>query len=479
MEENKGFHHADAITEKRNVAAVSVAVAVALTGGKLAVGLISGSLGILSEALHSALDLVAALVTFFAVRASAKPADPEHAYGHGKIENISALFETLLLLLTCVWIIIEASERLMGKDVKVDASYITFIVMAVSIVLDVGRSRALSRVAKKYNSQALEADALHFSTDVYSSSVVIFGLVLVFISTKLNIPWLANADSVAALLVAAIVIWISIKLGRRSIGDLMDEAPKGLVEKIEKTCQAHGVTRIVRTRVRTSGPQTFTDITVRVPYGTSLGQGHTMAHQIEREIVALVPGADVVVHVEPEDHKTGHAELSIDRIRLAAEACGLYVHNVRIVDMGGRFVIEFHAEVPAALSISKAHEIVSCLETDLKKSFPQIDYVVSHIEPSGTACSSGTDESLLLEVKKILQEVVDTNGMARGFDMLLVNRIGREVNIAFTCLVEPGITVAEAHHCTELLEREILAKLNRVGTVNIHVEPTDGIEGKE
>ena len=211
----------EADREKRLVAMSSVGVAVILTGGKLAVGLMTGSLGILSEAAHSGLDLVAAVVTFLAVRASSRPADSAHSYGHGKIENLSALFETLLLLGTCAWIIYEAIERLFFKEVAVEVSWWAFAVVLVSIALDYSRSRALLRVARKYQSQALEADALHFSTDIWSSGVVLAGLGLLLLADHTGSAWLRKADTVAALGVAGIVIWISYRLGRKTIADLL------------------------------------------------------------------------------------------------------------------------------------------------------------------------------------------------------------------------------------------------------------------
>src|SRR5512140_1076935 len=215
--------------EKSSVALTSVLAAVGLTVFKIVVGMLSGSLGILAEAAHSALDLVAALVTFLAVRFSGRPADEAHRYGHGKIENLSALFETLLLLATCVWIIREAIIRLMADSVHIEVSVWAFLVMGVSIVVDINRSGMLYRAAKKHNSQALEADALHFSTDIWSSAVVIGGLICV----KAGQWWpslavLRNADAVAALGVSVLVVWVSIRLGRRTIDALIDTAPPGM-----------------------------------------------------------------------------------------------------------------------------------------------------------------------------------------------------------------------------------------------------------
>jgi cation diffusion facilitator family transporter len=467
------FNNEKALAEKRMVAASSVAVAVILTGGKLGVGLISGSLGILSEALHSALDLVAAVITFFAIRASARPADSRHSYGHGKIENVSALFETLLLLGTCVWIIVEAVARIRGKAVHVDANYMTFVIMAVSIVLDISRSRALKRVSIKYNSQALEADALHFSTDVYSSVVVIVGLGLVWLSGRIGVPWLALADSVAALGVAGIVIWISIKLGRRAVGDLIDEAPHGIAERIEETCKANGVSEVVRTRVRMSGPQAFADLTVRVPGGTTLAQGHAIADRIERNILQYLPGADIVVHVEPEQKGHRGAGFSTSRIRLAADACGLDIHNIRIVDVGGDILVEFHAEVPASTTVSSAHDLVTCLEADLQKEFPIIKQVISHIEPASSTSKFEPDAVVTEQISGLLDGIVKSDAMLKGTGKILVNGRDAELNVSLTCFIDPGATVADAHSCTDRLEQVIRASNKRIGSVVIHVEPAN------
>ncbi|MHB8077780.1 MAG: cation diffusion facilitator family transporter [Candidatus Krumholzibacteriia bacterium] len=285
--------------EKRNVALSSVAGAVVLTGMKLIVGLMTGSLGILSEAAHSALDLVAAVVTFFAVRVSARPADREHTYGHGKVENLSALFETMLLLFTCVWIVREAIDRLFHRQVEVEATVWAFAVMVVSIVIDISRSRALSRVAKKYGSQALEADALHFSTDIWSSSVVLVGLALVVVAQRTGLLWLQRADAVAALGVAVIVVWVSIQLGRRTIAELLDEIPHGTRDEVQRALRLPGVTEVVRVRLRRSGPASFADVTLRVAHDTTLESGHAIADAAELTVQRLLPGADVMVHIEP------------------------------------------------------------------------------------------------------------------------------------------------------------------------------------
>jgi len=287
--------------EKNRVALTSVGAAVLLTGMKLAVGISTGSLGILSEAAHSGIDLFAAAVTWWAIRASSKPPDADHLYGHGKIENFSALFETGLLLTTCVWIAYEAVRRLMLGTGHVEATPWAFVVMVTSIAIDVSRSRALARVARAHRSQALEADALHFSTDVWSSVVVLLGLAGVWLSERLGIAWLAKADAVAALGVAAVAALVSLRLGRKSVADLLDEAPVGLLEHIARAAAVRGVVSVSQVRVRRSGPRTFADVILQVPRGLPVERAHELAHAAEDSIRATVQDVDVMVHTEPDE----------------------------------------------------------------------------------------------------------------------------------------------------------------------------------
>ena len=291
----------NSLQEKKSAALSSVVAAVVLTVIKIIVGLATGSLGILAEAAHSGLDLMAALMTFLAVRYSGKPADENHRYGHGKVENLSGLFETLLLLLTCGWIIYEATHRLLFHRVEVEVTFWSFAVMAVSIVVDISRSRMLHRAAKKYHSQALEADALHFSTDIWSSAVVILGLLCVRLSEWApGLPFLRQADSVAAILVGLIVVYVSMQLGGRTVQALLDVAPSGVEREIIAAVEVvPGVTDCHHVRLRYSGPQLFVDIHVRIDGRKTLIEAHHLTDEIERVIQRLVPEADVTVHPEP------------------------------------------------------------------------------------------------------------------------------------------------------------------------------------
>jgi cation diffusion facilitator family transporter len=295
--------------EKLKAALGSVAAAVVLTGVKVVVGISTGSLGILAEAAHSGLDLVAAVITYFAVHIASKPADFDHLYGHGKVENLSALIETLLLLVTCGWIFHEAMDRLFFKHIPVEASFWGFAIMAFSIMVDVSRSRLLYAAARKHRSQALEADALHFRTDVWSSAVVVLGLGCVK-AAEWQPSWsfLTKADAFAALLVAIIVVVVSLRLGIRSVGGLMDVAPSGVAEQVRQTVEAiPGIVDCHQVRVRHSGPHLFVDIHVHMDGSLTLLQAHDLSDQIEQRLQESLADADVTVHPEPfqpEDGKT-------------------------------------------------------------------------------------------------------------------------------------------------------------------------------
>ena len=280
--------------EKRFIAFTSVMAAVFLTAFKLIIGFMTGSLGILSEALHSGLDLVAAVITFFAVKFSDQPADEGHNYGHGKIENYSALVETLLLVITCVWIIYEAARRLIYHDVEIEVNVWSFIVVITSIIIDFSRSRALYKVAKKHDSQALEADALHFSTDIWSSSVVLLGL----IGASFNFFY---ADSIAALIVAIIVLSVSYRLGKKSFDALIDRAPIGLSEKIKQIVEEISEVKVFHDiKVRQSGPMKFVDLNIHVDRKMTIEQAHEISHKVEQAITSQVKNIEVMVHAEPD-----------------------------------------------------------------------------------------------------------------------------------------------------------------------------------
>jgi cation diffusion facilitator family transporter len=281
--------------DKNTIAFISVLAAFFLTVIKIIIGLLTGSLGILSEAMHSALDMVAAVVTFFAIKISDRPADSDHNYGHGKIENLSALIETILLLITCVWIIRESLHRLITGKVEIEVNVWSYIVVILAIIVDFSRSRALKKAAIEHNSQALEADALHFSTDIWSSCVVLLGLVLS------NFGWYF-ADAITALIVAAIVIYVSVKLGRQAIDMLLDSAPGEIAEKVEAIAlQIPGITSVHGIKVRNSGPDIFVDFKIHVNPGLTIEKAHRISDAAEIKIQEIIPRCTVHIHQEPEE----------------------------------------------------------------------------------------------------------------------------------------------------------------------------------
>lgn len=289
--------------EKSKVAFVSVLAAIFLTIFKFIIGVITGSIGILSEALHSGLDLVAVIVTFFAIKISNKPSDKDHHYGHGKIENFSALIETLLLFLTCFWIINESIHRIIsgkGLELTTNETIFSFIVVITSIVIDVWRSRKLYAIAKKYKSQALEADALHFSTDIWSSVVVLLGLVCVKIYEWTKLPIFYYADSVAALIVAVIVVYVCWSLGKKAVDALLDKAPEKESKDIKKIIKNFpGVIEYHDLKVRCSGHLLFIEATIHVDPLLSLVDAHNISELLEKEIIKYDQYSMVYIHVEP------------------------------------------------------------------------------------------------------------------------------------------------------------------------------------
>jgi len=472
--ESSGNRREEANDEKRRVALNSVGAAVFLTTLKLVVGVATGSLGILAEAAHSGLDLAAAVMTFFAVRFSGRPADSRHPYGHGKVENLSALFETLLLLVTCVWIIIEAIRRLFFEEVAVDVTVWAFVVMFISIAVDLSRSRALARVAQKHNSQALEADALHFSTDIWSSLVVIGGLTLVWLSEVTGIEWLAKADAIAAIGVAGIVVYVSLQLGRRTLVGLLDEASPEAREQVAAAARVPGVLSVNQVRLRRSGPDAFADVTLTVSRDTALERAHEIASDAEAAVQELVPGADVVVHVEPvpAPHESAN-----ETVRVLAARRNMGAHSIRLHDTPGSRSLELHLEVDPALRLEEAHAQVSAFEEELRQALPDIARIVTHIEPGGAAVpveeASPADRRV---VYGALANLAGEIGMDCDPHDVEVQRDGSSLNISFHCHVNPDETIADAHVLSERAEQALRRVLPNLGRLVIHVEPAEQSE---
>ena len=460
-------------SEKKRAAANSVLAALGLTGMKLVVGLLSGSLGILAEAAHSGLDLVAALITFIAVSVSDRPADEAHPYGHGKVENFSALIETLLLFITCAWIIYEAVRRIFFRDVHVDPSIWAFLVIIISIGIDISRSKMLYRAARKHRSQALEADALHFSTDVWSSAVVLGGLVLVWLGRKVlpgHAGILNRADAVAALAVAFIVLFVSYRLGKRTIDVLLDSAPKGLKEKIAVAAdEVEGVINAGKVRLRQSGALTFVDMTIEVDRNLSLERTHAIAEDVEARIQALVPGADVVIHTDPRESER---ETMARRIRAIAERNQVPVHNISVHEDHGEIHVDLHLEVDDHLLLHQAHDLASHIEQDLRAEIPRLARINTHIESRGTGVGSGRDvtaeEGTLVERVKAITDAIAGRACCHN---ILVRRQGDRLAVSLHCGFDRNLPVTEAHRMSSRIEEALKRDNPAIDQVLVHTEP--------
>lgn len=451
--------------EKNRVAISSLVVAVALTSLKAIVGILTNSLGIISEALHSGLDLVAAATTVYAVRASSKPPDEDHLYGHGKYESFSALVETLLLLGTCAWISYEAIQRLFFREAYMEASLLGFVVMIISIVLDFSRSRALSRVAKKYRSQALEADALHFSTDIFSSLTVIAGLFFVTLGFRI-------ADPLAALGVVVVVVFLSLRLGKRTIFVLLDKAPEGLAEAIRsEVLRIPGVHSSGRVRVRPSGAQTFVDLRVFVDRSTSFERVNAIALEVERAIRRLEPNSDIVVRTQPTmEPETGLAE----RIKkVASQIHGARgIHNLEVHDAENGLHVEMHLEADPDATLEAAHGVASRLESAVKASIREVAEVVTHIESAEemplTSADVTTDSQRI--VKSVRDTVLQVPGVKRCRDVA-VHSVEDGLHLTLTCVLDAGLSVSEAHELSTRIEGVLRSRIEGTSRVLVHVEP--------
>jgi len=467
----------EAAREKRAAARSSVVAAVFLTGMKIVVGLLTGSLGILAEAAHSALDLIAAAMTFVAVRVSGRPADSTHPYGHGKVENLSAMLETALLLLTCIWIIYEAVRRLFFQEVHVEASLWAFVVMAVSIVIDLTRSRMLKRAADKHHSQALEADALHFSTDVWSSSVVILGLILVSLSRALAIPWLDKADAVAALGVSAVVVYVSVRMGRKTITDLLDGVPPHLKETVNQAARVPGVVDVQQARIRRAGPAFFVDVVVLV----SRHEAFEHAHEISQAARAAIrralaqPEADVMVHVAPS--RDGDEDL-VAEVRSLAARRGMDAHEILFHDEGGRLAVDLHLEIRDAERVGEAHDRASLFEAELREAVPGLERIVSHLEPVRPRADSpvGADPGEQERVRALIAELAPRMGLLCDPHEIEITAGEEGLRAAFHCTVDAATNLEEAHRFCERFELALRRRLPRLGRVVIHIEPPEPID---
>ncbi len=456
--------------EKRSAAGNSVFAALLITGLKIVVGITTGSLGILSEAAHSGLDLVAAILTFFSVRVSDKPADAEHQYGHGKVENFSAFVETGLLLLTCAWIIYEAVIRLFFRRVEIEPSIAAVAVMVFSMGMDLWRSRVLGRIATKYDSQALEADALHFSTDIWSAGVVVLGLVLVWLGRAYRIEWLRDSDPVAALIVAGVVVSVSWRLARRTIDALLDAAPPGVRSQIyDAVSRLDGVLEVDRVRIRRAGNRYFADLAVGLARTVTFQRAQQLAAAVTDSVHRILPDADVTVQSLA---RAQHSENIFDRIRAVATRQNLNVHDISVQDLEGRLHVEQHVELDERMSLKDAHDQVSELESEMRQEVPDISDIVTHIESEPSTVEKPEElvgnpelERRLRAVAAQFPEILDVHDFT-------FKRVRGRLYLSCHCTLSDDLPLGRVHDIQTELEIRFKQDAPELFRVLIHPEPS-------
>ena len=461
--------------EKRSVSMNSMLAAAAMTLLKLAAGLLSGSLGVLSDAAHSGLDLVGATLTFFSVRVSDKPADEDHTYGHAKFENLSAFGEVLLMAASSAWIIWEAFERVIHNLVGVRHSVWPVAVLLTSIAVDYWRSRQLRAVAERTGSTALATDAFHFASDIWSSAAVLCGLGVSWAGSEFGIAWLRYADPVAAVVVSLMILRMTIQLGHEAVAVLLDEIPaetrRQILTEVE---QVKGVLAVEQVRVRRAGAAYFADLTLALPRRYTFEHSGELVRAATEAVHRALPHADVVIHTVPRESK---AESIFDRVRAVAARNNVSVHELSVQSLHGRLRVEQHVELDENLELLAAHDFVSALEAEILRETPEIDSVLTHIE-SEPATIEQPEE--MVEVDRKLEvalrataahipEIVDVHEIHVG-------RAGEHIYLSCHCTLPDDLIMHRVHLVITALEDRFKLECPDVDRVTIHPEPvTDNL----
>lgn len=446
-----------------------------LTALKFAAGFASNSIGLISEGLHSLLDSIAATLTWLAVRWAQAPPDRHYPFGHGKVENLSALAETLLLFLTCCWIVYEALDRLLFERSPVDPTWWAFVVLAISIVVDLGRSTMLYRVARKYRSQALAADALHFSTDILSTSVVLAGLCCVraaqFVETGSPLhTFLCKADALAALAVATLVFGASWRMGVKAFSALMDGGTEEETLKVRKAlAKMAPAFRVIRLRVRKSGSNYFVDITIEAPPAMRIDDSHEICSLFEEIVASVLPDTETTIHIEPREIEA--PDLYVAARNLAAMR-GLDIHALSLTRREDGLHVYFHIELSGEMRLADAHNLVLAYERDLCRRLCA-SHVVSHIEPlqndapAAPLHSPPTREKILEALAEIAPHHPEVSQIC-GREIWLA---GANADLSFRCQTNGERTVEEVHRIASRMEAEIRDLLPGMGRITIQFEP--------
>jgi cation diffusion facilitator family transporter len=446
------------VSPQRRAALVSVFAAGALLALKLGVGIATHSLGLVSEAIHSGTDLVAALLTFFAVRVAGRPADVTHQYGHGKAEHLAALAEGAILVVASLFISWRAVDRLLHGGPSVHAAWWVLAVVGLVIVVDASRVAVSWRVARRYHSAALASNAVHFASDFAGSIAVLVGLVL----ARSGHP---NGDSIAALFVAVLVLLAAGRLMKGNTDVLMDRASAAAEAEARSAIGAlEPSVDLRRLRMRHAAGRQFADVVIGVEPGAAVGQGHAVADAVEEAVERALPGSDVVVHVEPRDDDAGLRE----RVHAAAVAVRRVreIHNVALVDVGGHIELSLHLKLPGELSLEEAHEVAEEVERAIVEAVPEIDSVQTHLEPLTEAAAAS---EVALDTQAVEQIVLEATGVAPREVRFLRTDVGL---VAFLTLgLDPHSRLDVAHAHASAIEERIRRERPDIADVIVHTEP--------
>jgi cation diffusion facilitator family transporter len=448
------------VSPPRRTALVSVFAACALIALKLSAGIATGSLGLLSEAAHSGTDLVAALLTLFAVGVAGRPADRAHPYGHGKAEHLSALGEASILVLLSVFIAWQAVRQLGGSaHVAVDATWWAIAVIVVVLAIDVSRTTVSWRASRKYASAALEANALHFASDFAGSTAVLIGLLLA------RQGW-EKGDPAAALFVAALVLLSAGRLIKRNVDVLMDRAPAAAHDAARAAIAAvDPIVELRRLRMRHAGGRHFADVVIGVPSATAVEQGHAAADAVERAVHDALPGSDVVVHVEPI--AGGQA-----RDRAQAAALGVRsvneVHNVSVLAVDGELEVSLHLKLPGQLTLEEAHAVATEVERAIGAAVPEVRTVHTHLEP--LAEEAGASEARSSADRELVRRIVQEELGQEPREMRFLHG-DHGLSLFLTVGLDPNATLAEAHARASAVEERIRREQPSIDDVVVHTEP--------
>ena len=459
--------HANAShAEQKEAAALgSIVASTGLTIAKAVAALLTGSLGLLSEAIHGLLDVGATVMTYFAVKIADQPADDQHHYGHAKIESVAALFETGLLFLASGWIIWEAIQRIRGHGGEVEVTPLAVGVVVVSIVVDFFRARNLQKVAEETNSQALEADALHFSSDMWSSAVVLVGLGMVWGSFPLG-------DAIAAIGVSAFVCLAGWRLGQRTIDSLMDAAPAGVGERVEAIAEAViGVVATERVRARPSGARVFVDLDVAVSRTRSFDETARIKTEIAAAVTREMPEVEIsiVTHPRALDDETIH-----ERIMVIARNRGLAIHHLTVQSLADeRVAVSLDLEVDGRLKLAEAHAVASGLEEAIEAELGAGSEVETHIEPITIDRLAGIDLPMeeVASIRADLEAAAARGGIVGEVHHVRARATEEGIIVNFHCRAAPTIGVADLHTAIDDVERAVRATRPMVRRVIGHGEP--------